>query len=121
MSKNLTKISNLLDRNLTMSESDYAYLLILIRRELEFLSAISGENGKATMREKYGDLELFCDWALHCEINRSAAGSNLVSRIHGVLREDKDTVQIASETLLDTLKAQLIDIEETSGFLFAGN
>lgn len=96
------KLTKLLNQD-SISESEVSHLLALIRKEIESL--------RENERKKYPDLKLFCDWALHTEINQSFVGSKLGTEIHkAILKYHKsnsdELIQEISKTLLTAFKKQ---------------
>ncbi len=103
MNKTQVKIQGLLKKT-TRLESEDSHLLSLIRKELENL-----DEKEIT---DFSDLKLFCDWALHNKIDRSAAGSRLVAKIHETIHQVKTAhtdhvISEASKTLLLPFSEQL--------------
>lgn len=90
MEHNIARLGVLLAKG-DPSESDYVYILALLRKEIE---AIGAEEAS-----KYCHVKLLCDWALHPAIDRSNVGSQIVVDIHNVLdkKRHSDTNDIINE------------------------
>ncbi len=106
------KIKALLGKKV-MSESDTVHLLSLIRKEIETLNKIEVA--------KQSDLKLFCDWALHKKIDKSPAGSQLVSLIHRTINlikneNNEQVIQEISKTLLMPFRKQFKYFLEKNSF-----
>lgn len=104
MSNDTDKIKVLLLNNLER-ESDISHILTLVRKELESLEKSSSQ--------QYDFIKLFCDWALHKKIDRSEAGSTLITEIHNTIILSKtlptdQIIKLISNALLRPLKNQLL-------------
>lgn len=102
MNRNILKIQQLLKKN-TLESDNILLILLRVRKELEH----SGKNDN-----NLAILKFFCDWALHTKIDRSFAGSTVVSEIHKTVNrfKEQNTNQLFQEIpniLLTQLKNQL--------------
>lgn len=109
MSLNIEKLNILLNKK-SLTESDYVFILVLVRKELEIFT--KGNN--------FDHVKLFCDWALHMEIDRNNVGSSLVADIHKVLDSDRHShtdklIKKVSSSLIGPFRDQLrIFLKENS-------
>lgn len=103
MSNERIKIKQVLEKNIK-SESDYIYLLSLIRRAIESMSKPDAKT--------YDYLKMFCDWSLHTKIDRSKIGTELIKKIHKIINLKKDSpanqvIKEISKALLENLQNQI--------------
>lgn len=98
MEYNINKLRLLLTHN--PSESECVHALVIIRKELEILRETDPNSYSS-----FNFLKLFCDWALHMEIDRSLAGSYLLADINKTLNDVKD---IKTDEVIKQISSSLI-------------
>lgn len=83
------KIGQISSKITPLSESEVAYLMILVRKYLEY-----------TETQNYFVLKFFCDWSLHIVIDRSLPAMELLQKINVIINELKN---VPNSELLDKI------------------